>query len=231
MQSTPTPIPPPPPAERPEGLGLYWRYEKAVRRAESRFGSTVVYTGAVSAVRRALFSPLPEETLVDDLVTPLRVLQRGYRVVFEPEARAIDWISSTPGHEFSRKVRTLAGLAQTVANIHRFVGSLSPRVWWQFFSHKVLRLLVPYALLSAFVTSAMLPGAFYRAAFVLQVMLYALGGIGFWLKGRGKWHRLLAMPQTFLMLNIAAVAGVARYVAGQRLALWQPTPSGHPSRS
>src|SRR5262245_59855636 len=126
--------------EPSQGLGLYWRYEKALRRAESRFGSTVVYTGAVSAVRRSLFTPLPEDTLVDDLITPLRVNRQGYRVVFEPEARAVDWISSAPGREFARKVRTLAGLMQTMVNLRRFVGSLSLWTWWQLVSHKALRL-------------------------------------------------------------------------------------------
>ncbi|HEV8718927.1 MAG TPA: glycosyltransferase [Candidatus Binatia bacterium] len=212
--------------KRPEqsaGLGLYWRYEKAVRRAESRFGSTVVYTGAVSAVRRSLFTPLPEDTLVDDLVTPLRVIRQGYRVIFEPEARAVDWISPVPGHEFARKVRTLAGLMQTLVNFHRFVGPLNLRAWWQFVSHKVLRLVVPYALLCALLSSARLDGAFYRTALVVQILIYALGIVGCLSRERGKrWKRLVATPRTFLMLNLAAVAGMFQYLAGQRLSLWQP---------
>jgi biofilm PGA synthesis N-glycosyltransferase PgaC len=217
--------------EQHEGLGLYWRYEKAVRRAETRFGSTIVYTGAISAVRRTLFSPLPEETLVDDLVTPLRVLSRGYRVVFEPEARAVDWISHEPGHEFARKVRTLAGLAQTVAHCRQFVGPLQPHTWWQFISHKVLRLVAPYALLCAFVTSAMLQGPLYRAAFLLQALVYGLGAVGLVYHGQGVWRRLLAAPGAFVMLNLAAVAGVVRYATGQRSLLWRPVHPAQPSRT
>ncbi len=218
--------------ERPEGLGLYWRYEKAVRRAESRFGSTVVYTGAVSAVRRSLFVPLPEETLVDDLVTPLRVIRQGYRVIFEPEARAVDWISPVPGHEFARKVRTLAGLMQTMVNLRQFVGPLGLWAWWQFVSHKALRLLVPYALVSALLSSALLEGAFYQTVLIVQMLVYGLGIIGFLGRERGKrWRRLVATPRTFLMLNLAAVAGVLQYLAGQRLSLWQPVSFEHPTRS
>lgn len=218
--------------ERPEGLGLYWRYEKAVRRAESRFGSTVVYTGAVSAVRRSLFAPLPEDTLVDDLVTPLRVIRQGYRVIFEPEARAVDWISPVPGHEFARKVRTLAGLMQTTVNLHQFVGPLSPWAWWQFVSHKALRLVVPYALVSALLSSALLEGAFYRMALIVQILIYGLGIVGFLGQERGtRWRRIMATPRTFLMLNVAAVAGVLQYLTGRRLSLWQPVSFEHPSRS
>ena len=209
--------------EQSAGLGLYWRYEKAVRRAESRFGSTVVYTGAVSAVRRSLFTPLPEDTLVDDLVTPLRVIRQGYRVIFEPEARAIDWVSPVPGREFARKVRTLAGLLQTLVNLRRFVGPLTLRAWWQFVSHKGLRLVVPYALLGALLSSAFLAGPFYQLAFAAQVFVYGLGTIGFLRQDRGtKWKRLVSTPRTFLMLNLAAVAGMLQYLAGQRLSLWQP---------
>jgi cellulose synthase/poly-beta-1,6-N-acetylglucosamine synthase-like glycosyltransferase len=218
--------------ERPEGLGLYWRYEKAVRRAESRFGSTVVYTGAVSAVRRSLFTPLPEDTLVDDLVTPLRVIQQGYRVVFEPEARAIDWISTVPGHEFARKVRTLAGLMQTLVNLHRLVGPLNLWAWWQFISHKVLRLVVPYALLCTLLSSALLEGTFYQVALLIQILIYGLGLLGCLSQEQSKkWKRLVATPRTFLMLNLAAVAGMLQYLAGQRLSLWQPVSFQHPHRS
>lgn len=218
--------------EQSAGLGLYWRYEKAVRRAESRFGSTVVYTGAVSAVRRSLFTPLPEDTLVDDLITPLRVIRQGYRVIFEPEARAVDWISPVPGHEFARKVRTLAGLMQTLVNLRQFVGPLSPWAWWQFVSHKALRLAVPYALLSALFSSALLEGPLYQIALVAQICVYGLGLIGFLNQERStKWQRLVATPRTFLMLNLAAVAGMLQYLAGQRLSLWQPLSFEHPSKS
>jgi len=218
--------------EQPEGLGLYWRYEKAVRRAESRFGSTVVYTGAVSAVRRSLFVPLPEDTLVDDLVTPLCVIRQGYRVVFEPEARAVDWISTVPGHEFARKVRTLAGLMQTMVNLRQFVGPLSPWAWWQFVSHKALRLVVPYALVVALLSSALLEGAFYQLALIMQILVYGLGIIGFLSQDRSnKWKHLVSTPRTFLMLNLAAVAGMFQYLTGQRLSLWQPVSFEHPGRS
>jgi cellulose synthase/poly-beta-1,6-N-acetylglucosamine synthase-like glycosyltransferase len=217
--------------ERTEGLGLYWRYEKAVRRAESRFGSTVVYTGAVSAVRRSLFAPLPEDTLVDDLVTPLRVIRQGYRVVFEPEARAVDWISPVPGHEFARKVRTLAGLMQTTMNLSQVVGPLNPWAWWQFVSHKALRLVVPYALVGALFSSVLLEGTFYQIALIVQVLVYGLGFIGSLNQERSnRWRRIIAIPCTFLMLNLAAVAGMFQYLAGQRLSLWRPVSFEHSRR-
>jgi poly-beta-1,6-N-acetyl-D-glucosamine synthase len=204
-----------------EGLGLYWRYEKAIRQAESRWGSTMGYTGAVSAVRRSLFDPLAEDTLVDDLVTPLRLIAKGYRVVFEPRARAYDTISALPGREFARKVRTLAGVLQTCLNVRTLVGHLPPWAWWQLVSHKLLRLLVPYLLVVALVASALVPGRGYRAMLLAQVTLYALGVAGLALPGRWRRSRILALPATFLLLNSAAVVAAFRYMIGGRLDLWR----------
>jgi cellulose synthase/poly-beta-1,6-N-acetylglucosamine synthase-like glycosyltransferase len=211
--------------EKPEGLGLYWRYEKALRQAESQSGSTVGYTGAVSAVRREFFLPLPLDTLVDDLVTPLQIGAQGYRVVFEPSAHAFDFVSANLGHEFARKVRTLAGVTQTLLRLRQLAGPLSLRLHWQFWSHKVMRLFVPYALAAAFFASAVLDSGFYRAAFLMQTAIYVLGVLGMLGKLRGGWARLTATPQTFLMLNVAAVTGVVRYLIGQRLDLWRQASS------
>ena len=203
------------------GLGLYWRYEKLIRQAESRCGSSIGYTGAVSAIRRSLFVPLAQDTLVDDLVVPLHVIARHYRVVFEPAAKAFDWVSRVPGREFSRKVRTLAGVLQACAEVRERVGSLSPRIWWQFLSHKVLRLAVPYALVMAFMASMFLQDPFYRAAFWGQATVYGLGVAGWITSRRIEGNRLLSVPSTFLMLNVAAVMGTLHYVIGRHTNLWR----------
>jgi cellulose synthase/poly-beta-1,6-N-acetylglucosamine synthase-like glycosyltransferase len=204
-----------------EGLGLYWRYEKEIRKAESGWGSSMGYTGAVSAIRRSLFEPLAEETLLDDLVTPLRVIARQYRVVFEPRARAYDTVSAAPGQEFGRKVRTLAGVLQTCLNVRTLIGPLPARVWWQLLSHKLLRLFVPYLLMIALVVNAFLVGPVYRTTLLVQVLLYALGLAGLLLSGRLGRSWAVALPATFLLLNSAAVVAAFRYAAGSRLDLWR----------
>ncbi|HZS12362.1 MAG TPA: glycosyltransferase family 2 protein, partial [Nitrospirales bacterium] len=144
---------------RRHATGLYWRYEKAIRKAEADLDSAVGATGAIYAIRRMLYEPLPAGTLLDDVLVPMRVVLRGYRVAFEERAFAHDVASPTLDAEFSRKVRTLAGNYQ-ILQLEPCL--LSPRwnpIWWQYISHKVLRLLVPYALIALFVTSAMLAPA------------------------------------------------------------------------
>jgi cellulose synthase/poly-beta-1,6-N-acetylglucosamine synthase-like glycosyltransferase len=206
------------------GLGLYWHYEKTIRQAESRFASCIGYTGAISAIRRSLVSPLPEHTLLDDLVAPLRVIARGYRVVFEPAARAVDWVSDASGHEFARKVRTLAGVLQTFAQLGALVGPMGPVTWWQFVSHKLLRLVVPYALVVALLANLALDGPVYRALLAGQLLVYGAGILGLLVRHPAFRWRIPAAAATFLMLNGAAVLGALFYLSGRQLDLWRVTP-------
>lgn len=203
------------------GLGLYWRYEKFVRQAESNWGSSMGYTGAVSAVRRGLFTPLPVDTLVDDLVGALRVVAQDYRVVFEPDAKAYDTVSREPGREFTRKVRTLAGTLQTVLESRRLVGRLRVGTWWQLLSHKLLRLSVPFFVVAAWVSSALADEPFYRAAWLVQTAGWGSGVLGLLLPAQVGKSRLGALASTFLLLNAAAVVGVFSYLVGRRLDLWR----------
>jgi cellulose synthase/poly-beta-1,6-N-acetylglucosamine synthase-like glycosyltransferase len=159
-----------------EGVGLYWRYEKWLRRRESDIHSVLGATGAVYALRRSLWRPLPPETLLDDVLAPMRAVLTGRRIVFEPRARAFDRASPDAATEERRKERTLAGNYQLLWLEPRLlVPGVNP-VWLQFVSHKIGRLVVPYALLALAVSSAALAptGAAYALALTLQVVFYLL---------------------------------------------------------
>jgi cellulose synthase/poly-beta-1,6-N-acetylglucosamine synthase-like glycosyltransferase len=213
------------------GLGAYWRYEKWVRQAESRWGSSMGYTGSVSAIRRSLFKSLSPETLVDDLVMALRVIAAGHRVVFEPEAKAYDTVSAVPGREFARKVRTQAGTLQTGLEAKRLVGPLGFGTWWQFASHKLLRLIVPYLLVAIWVASALLEEPVYPWAWLAQSTLYVVAGLGLLAPSWARRITGASLPSTFVMLNWAAVVGAWSYLAGRRLELWQSPSANHTAAS
>ena len=125
------------------GVGVYWRYEKLIRKSESRVDSTVGATGAIYAIRRELFEPIPEDTLLDDVLIPLRIVRRGYRVLFEPAARAWDRVAASAGEELARKVRTLAGNFQLFVREPWLLDPRRNRIWLATVSHKGLRLLGP----------------------------------------------------------------------------------------
>lgn len=166
-----------------EGVGAYWKYEKWLRRKEALVRSTLGATGAIYALRRSLWTPLPADTLLDDVLAPMRAVLAGWRIVFEEEAIAFDRAAPDAAAEARRKRRTLAGNYQILAQEPRLLVPLVNPVWLQFVSHKVGRLLVPWALLAALVSSATLAAThwIYTIAFAAQAGFYGLALVGAWL--------------------------------------------------
>src|SRR5437868_3299459 len=128
--------------ETGQGLGLYWRFEKWIRELEAGSGSVVGATGALYAVRRELLVPVPPETILDDVFLPMQVVRQGFRVVFDPRARAWDSPNLGTSREFARKVRTLSGNYQLLQLAPWLLGSRNP-LRFEFVSHKLLRLVLP----------------------------------------------------------------------------------------
>jgi cellulose synthase/poly-beta-1,6-N-acetylglucosamine synthase-like glycosyltransferase len=167
-----------------EGVGLYWKYEKWMRRV----GSTLGATGAIYALRRRCWSPLPPDTLLDDVLAPMRAVLAGCRIVFEEKAVAFDRTSPDGAAESRRKTRTLAGNYQILAQEPRLLLPIVNPVWLQYVSHKVGRLVVPWALVGLFVASAALSarGAFFIAVFIAQLVFYGLALAGAWIDVRAR---------------------------------------------
>lgn len=208
-----------------EGVGLYWAYEKMIRRGESAAASVVGATGSIYAIRRDLFEPLQAHTLLDDLIVPMRIVLGGKRVLFSRAARAYDIASSTASQEFARKVRTLAGNFQAVAMEPRLARPTANPVFFQFISHKLARLAVPYFCLAALVSSALAPGAVYAVLFWAQAAFYALGLASLTPLGRSPLGRIARVPWTFTVLNAAAVMGLYVFATGRDRVVWKKTPT------
>jgi cellulose synthase/poly-beta-1,6-N-acetylglucosamine synthase-like glycosyltransferase len=170
-----------------DGVGAYWKYEKWLRRKEGLVCSVLGATGAIYALRRKLWQPLPADTLLDDVLAPMRAVLSGWRIVFEEDAVAFDRTAPDAAAEARRKRRTLAGNYQILAQEPRLLMPVVNPVWLQYASHKVGRLLVPWALLVAFATSAALATEswIYGTAFAVQGAFYGLAVVGAWLDTRG----------------------------------------------
>jgi poly-beta-1,6-N-acetyl-D-glucosamine synthase len=202
------------------GVGFYWRYEKWLRQQESRLDSQIGVTGAISAARRTLFPPIPPGTLLDDVFWPMHIVLQGYRVVHDERAKAFDRLPDDPRDEFRRKVRTLAGNFQLLT--HLPAAALLPwrnRVWWQWISHKLLRLAVPWALLGMLAASFFLPEDGYQIFFWLQVAGYGLGLVGL-IPAVGRRFRLLGTAASFLVLNAAAWFAFWVWITGRAGQSW-----------
>jgi len=160
-----------------DGVGLYWRYEKALRAMESRIHSTVGATGALYAIRRELFAPLPRRAILDDVIVPMRAVLAGRRTVFEPRARAYDRVCP-PEVEFRRKVRTLVGNFQLLTLMPELLLPWRNRIFLQFVSHKLGRLGVPYLLVVLLASNALLLDGVYAVFFAGQCLWYLLAAAG-----------------------------------------------------
>jgi cellulose synthase/poly-beta-1,6-N-acetylglucosamine synthase-like glycosyltransferase len=204
-----------------EGVGLYWEYEKLIRRSESAAASVVGATGSIYAIRKSLFEPLAERTLLDDFIIPMRIVLAGYRVLFMRKARAYDSSAATAKKEFARKVRTLAGNFQAVALEPRLLHPGRNPVFFQFVSHKLARLAVPYFCVTALVASALVPGVFYAVLFWLQLLFVGGGLLARTPLGRAPMGRVFRLSWTFTVLNAAAVAGLWVFVTGRERAVWK----------
>jgi len=202
------------------GVGLYWRYEKWIRHNESLFYSTVGVSGAISAVRRILFKPIPASTMLDDVYWPLCVVMQGYRVVHDETAIAYDRLPDRPRDEFRRKIRTLSGNYQLLMLLPASVWPWRNPVWFQFVSHKILRLVAPWMLIAIFAISAFLPGIQYKVLFFLQCLFYGLG-IAAMFRIPVMQNRFTSVAGSFLLLNIAAWLAFWVWVSGRSGKTWQ----------
>ncbi|QOD92033.1 glycosyltransferase family 2 protein [Lysobacter sp. CW239] len=206
---------------RLESVGLYWRMEKSLRANEARLGWLHGVSGSIHALRRELFRPLPAGTVLDDMWLPLQVLLGGHRIWMERDAIAWDSPSGQPREEFQRKLRTLAGNWQLLARLPVLIHPSRNPVFFAWFSHKFLRLLVPWALLMALVASALAPGPLYRGLFLAQLLAYAWAIAGLRLPRLAARIPLLPTAGTFLMLNLAALLALPVSLAWQPSQLWK----------
>lgn len=197
-------------------IGLYWKYEKWIRAQLSGIDSMLGATGCIYAMRRDLVGPLPPDTLLDDVWLPLGAFFRGYRIVLT-SARAFDE-PTVLKTEFRRKVRTLAGVYQTVARQPRLLTS-SNRMWFHFVSHKLGRLLLPWACLATAGASFSLPPLWAETALSLQAGFYALAAIDAFLAESNPLKRVSSLVRTFVVLMAASLCAVAVFFMDSRK-LW-----------
>jgi poly-beta-1,6-N-acetyl-D-glucosamine synthase len=205
-----------------ESMDAYWRYEKFLRRAESNIHSCVGVTGAIYALRRECFQPIPGDTLLDDVLIPMNSVLRGRRVVFERDALAYDQPSRELAQERVRKIRTLAGNFQLICRYPALLLPWRNPIAWQFVSHKVMRLLAPLALAGALLGNLLLvgKGAFFIATFAAQLFCYLFAAIGMALPSMDK-IRLIRFASAFLSLNWFVVLGFREFLTNREAHLWK----------
>jgi len=228
--------------------GLYWRYESLIRRWETRVGSSTGVNGEIIALRRALFVQPPHGIINDDAWMAHHVMRLGSRIVYNEAAISSEPVSATAADEVTRRSRMVAGQWQVLFRARTELPWRHPLVLWQVASHKLMRPLVPFAMLAAAVTGTLalfLPGdgsgpgglftlspPWHVVLFALQAAFYLLAAVGSRLEG--PIGKLAYVPRFLVDSNLAALRGLVGYLKGTQTVTWEKAarrdePTGSPT--
>jgi cellulose synthase/poly-beta-1,6-N-acetylglucosamine synthase-like glycosyltransferase len=220
------------------GVGFYWKYENYLRRKESQAGGLLGASGALYAVRREAYEPLPEGVINDDFIIPMTMTDKGFRSLYEPRATAVEDESRNCAVEYSRRVRIMAGNCEYLWRFRHM--ALDRRKWrtvTQLLCHKFLRVASPLLLMTLFVSNAALlltrstpppdgsgvpglAGIFHAVAFFGQCLFYSLALFGYSRKGEDRVSKLLTLPYYFCMVNLSALHGIYYFLFNRAALPW-----------
>ncbi|MFW6335034.1 MAG: glycosyltransferase family 2 protein [Desulfosalsimonas sp.] len=206
-----------------DGCTLYMKYENALRRAETRIGSIVGVDGGIDAVRKELYQPMDPDQ-IPDFVLPLKVVEQGYRVVYEPDAILREPSLNEAEDEYRMRVRVSLRSLWALFEMRRLLFGADPVFAWQLWSHKVLRYLCFIFLVSALLSNLMLlgTGLFYQFTFLCQGLCYAAALSAPALRRNRAASSLVAIPRYFFLLNLASAHAFAKFLMGKKQVLWTP---------
>ena len=207
------------------GEGIYWKYESLLKKLDSELYSAVGAAGELVAFRTSLYKDLPEDTLLDDFMQSMQMAAAGFKIVYEPEAYAVETASANVVEELKRKVRICAGGWQSISRLSSTLSfSRTPLLYFQYISHRVLRWTVtPFLLLTIFIINIFLVtngNFFYQVLGIGQILFYAASIVGYVLENRRVRFKPVFVPYYFCVMNYAVVAGLKRYLSGNQKATW-----------
>jgi poly-beta-1,6-N-acetyl-D-glucosamine synthase len=214
-------------ADATAGEGIYWKYESKLKEWDSELHTVVGAAGELFSIRRSLYQPVPQESILDDFMISMRIAEKGYRIRYEPKAFAQETSSANIGEELKRKVRIGAGGIQSVIWLKSVLNPFrDPVLTLQYISHRVLRwTLTPMALIAAYLTNVLIiaqyGGNIYYILFLLQTLFYLMALCGLWLEKKKIRLKILFVPYYFCMMNYAVVAGAFRYFSGKQSVIWE----------
>jgi poly-beta-1,6-N-acetyl-D-glucosamine synthase len=208
------------------GEATYWRYESWLKRQEARIGSCVSAVGELFAIRRSLFREIAEDTLVDDFVISLGIALQGFQIQYSPEAFAMETGSASIDEEFKRKTRIAAGNLQAILRMPELLNPFRHgMLTFQYISHKFLRsFIVPLCFAALIpVNLLFLPkgGFVFVLMFVMQALFYFMAWTGYAVQKRRLPSRLFFIPFYIVVMNLSAIVGAFRYLAGKQSVLWE----------
>jgi cellulose synthase/poly-beta-1,6-N-acetylglucosamine synthase-like glycosyltransferase len=211
------------------GEGAYWRYESWIKRSDARAGSAIGAAGELFAMRRSLYQPISDNTLLDDFEISLRIALNGYKIGYSPRACAIERPSANIGEEMKRKVRIAAGSFQTMLRLGGLFNFFRhPMLTFQYVSHKVMRwVAVPLAMvlliplnISLFVANGFNTNNIYAWILLAQALFYIFVFFGFMLRNKRLGTSWIYIPYYFFLANQAMWMGFVRFCRNTQSVNW-----------
>ena len=213
-------------ADATAGEGFYWKYESKLKEWDSELYSVVGAAGELFSIRKALYEPVPSNSILDDFMISMRIAEKGYVIVYEPEAYAQEDTSANIGEELKRKVRIAAGGIQSVIWLRSLLNPFRfPVLSFQYISHRVLRwTITPSLMILAFILNVLIvldsgPGL-YLVILVAQVLFYLSAYLGKILEDRKLRVKMLFIPYYFCIMNYAVMAGLFRFFSVGQSVMW-----------
>jgi cellulose synthase/poly-beta-1,6-N-acetylglucosamine synthase-like glycosyltransferase len=207
------------------GEGLYWRYESFLKKVDSHLFSVVGAAGELFSFRKELFVPLPSQTIIEDFALSLSIVERGFKVAYEPNAWAEEKPSSNMAEEWKRKVRICAGGFREIVSYARLFNVIKyPWLSYLLISHRVLRwAVVPFILPLLLLATYFLANTdkMFQLFFALQIITYLLALVGVGLRHQTKLPFFIGIPFQFVMMNAAAYVGLVHYLRGVDHGVWK----------
>lgn len=203
------------------GEGFYWRYETTIKKLENIFNCVIGANGAIYAIRKKLVAPVPTNTINDDFTISMRVLERGYGIVFEENAIVHEEINHDDSVEFKRHIRDGAGHYRALLHLYRLLNPLKFKIFFLYVSHRVIRWFVPMFLILMLICPIFTEGhILIRWLFIAEVIFYFLVVIGWLTKTK---NIIFYIPYYFIYINIALLFGFFKNIFGTQKATWDST--------
>lgn len=200
--------------------GVYWNYESMIRLMEGRLGATLTASGAIYALRRACYPELSPETWIEDFVVPMNARKLRFKVAYDPEAIATEPAAESVEGEFKRRTRIAAGSFRALGELSRI--PLDAVTLWAFFSHKVLRWILPFLMITLLLANALLCShRFYAIALIGQLLFYLWAALGYAFRNRAHRIRFGLLGYFWLAMNVAFLVGFIRTLSGRQEVTWQ----------
>lgn len=210
-----------------EGEGMYWKYESTLKRLDSELYSAMGAAGELCAIRTELYQPMPEDTLLDDFIMSMILVEQGKRIAYAPNAYAMEYGSADIIEESKRKRRIAAGGLQSTWRLRTLLNPFrQPIVTFQLVSHRVLRwTITPFALFALIPLNILLvilgAGWLYIIILALQILFYIAALAGHLLAKAGKKNKILYIPYYFLFMNVNVFRGIHYLYSHKSNGAWE----------